>query len=123
MHQGRKQETLGERLKRLRVEKGYSQRELAKVAGTSHRMVAYYEVQGGNPPADMVVRLSKALGVSADEFLGLTRSRRAQSEAPEKARLMRKLRQIATLSPEDRRGVIRYIEMAVERNALKNAQV
>ncbi len=37
------EETAGQRLARLRIERGYSQRNLAKETGISHRMIAYYE--------------------------------------------------------------------------------
>ena len=112
-------DTLGERLRRLRIERGYSLRELGKEVGTSHRMIAYYEIQGGNPPADVVVKLAKALSVSADSLLGLKNANRAAAAHPENVRLLRKLRQVEKLPLKDRRSVLQFIEALVERQALK----
>ena len=112
-------DALGERLRRLRLEKGYSLRELAAVVGTSHRMIAYYEIQGGNPPADVVVKLARALGVSADGLLGLRKANKAADSHPENVRLLRKLRQVAKLPAKDRRSVLQMIDALVERQALK----
>lgn len=114
--------TLGERLRRLRLEKGYSLRELASVVGTSHRMIAYYEIQGGNPPADVVVKLANALNVSADGLLGLKNASRSSQAQPENVRLLRKLRQVEKLPSKDRRSVLQFIDALVERQALKETR-
>jgi DNA-binding XRE family transcriptional regulator len=50
---------------------GLTQVELAEAIGTSQRMVAYYESTGDYPLARLLRQLSRTLGVSADELLGL----------------------------------------------------
>ena len=60
------EETLRERLARLRKAAGYSLRELASEIGIRHRMVVYYEKHSEDPPAHLLPQLAKALGVSAD---------------------------------------------------------
>jgi transcriptional regulator with XRE-family HTH domain len=118
-----KDESFGGRLRRLRVARGYTESELGKTVGTSHRMIAYYEIQGGNPPADVVAKLAKALGVSADELLGLQPPRKQKdNDGAENLRLMRKLRMVKQLSPKERRRVLQFIDLVVEREALKRAQ-
>ena len=114
-------ETIGERLRRLRKAKGYTQVELGEAIGTSHRMIAYYEVQGGNPPADVVIKLAQALKVSADELLGLERTAKTKAD-PGDLRLLRKLRQVERLPAKDRRSVLRFIDALVEKETLKKAQ-
>ena len=108
-----KTDGLGERLRHLRTARGYSLRELAKAVGTSHRMIAYYEVQGGNPPADVLARLARALGVSSDELLGLKRARGRNGDVPESLRMMRRLRQVEKLPAKDRRSVLQLIDSLV----------
>ena len=62
----------GTRLAELRKAAGLTQVELAEAIGTSQRMVAYYESTEDYPLARLLRELSRALGVSADELLGLT---------------------------------------------------
>ena len=63
--------TFGERLKKLREERQVSQSELARRLDTSPRMVLRWEKDEVKPGADHLVNISKNLGVSVDEILGL----------------------------------------------------
>jgi transcriptional regulator with XRE-family HTH domain len=111
-----KDESFGHRLRRLRAAKGFTEAELGQTVGTSHRMIAYYEVQGGKPPADVVAKLARALGVSADELLGLSPAKSHKEAAgPEDLRLMRKFRQLKLLPPKDRRSVLHLIDSLAEK--------
>jgi transcriptional regulator with XRE-family HTH domain len=65
-------ETFGARLAELRKAAGLTQVELAEAIGTSQRMVAYYERTEDYPLARLLRNLSRALGATADELLGLT---------------------------------------------------
>jgi transcriptional regulator with XRE-family HTH domain len=119
----KKDESFGERLRRLRSAKGYTEAELGQAVGTSHRMIAYYEIQGGNPPADVLVKLARALDVSADVLLGLAaEKRKPAASGPEDLRLMRKLRQVKQLPARDRRSVLQLIDALVEREELRRKQ-
>jgi len=63
--------SLGARLAEVRKAAGLTQMELAEAIGTSQRMVAYYERTEDYPLARLLRHLAQALGVSADELLGL----------------------------------------------------
>ena len=115
-----RQETLGERLRKLRKAKGFTQSELAQAIGSSQRMITYYERHDGIPAAPMLLRLAEVLGTTPEEVLGLQRPRRkAELDSPENIRLWRKLRQVEKLSPAERRQVLQLIEALVERSELK----
>ena len=58
-------ETIGERLKRLRLEKGFSQRELA-APGVSYAYISRIEAGSRQPSVKALRRLAAKLGVSAD---------------------------------------------------------
>lgn len=58
-------ETIGERLKRLRLERGLSQRELA-THGVSYAYISRIEAGTRNPSVKALRRLSERLGVTAD---------------------------------------------------------
>jgi transcriptional regulator with XRE-family HTH domain len=98
----------GTRLYRLRTQRGLTQAQLAQTIGSSQRAVSHYETVAEFPPANVVVDLAKALGVSADELLGLRQPKKPH-EDEEKQRLWRKFRQILDLSEKDRRAIIRMI--------------
>lgn len=112
----------GDRLRQLRKARGFTQTELGEAVGTSHRMIVYYEIQGGNPPADVVKKLARALDVSADELLGLRKLPKKKREAPSNVRLTRKLRRVEELPAADRRSVLRFIDALLEKESLKKHQ-
>ena len=58
-------ETIGERLKRLRLERGFSQRELA-APGVSYAYISRIEAGSRQPSVKALRRLATKLGVSAD---------------------------------------------------------
>ncbi len=59
-----------ERLKELRIEKGLSQRELAKVINISTSAIQQWESKSREPSARYVVLLSRFFGVTTDYLLG-----------------------------------------------------
>lgn len=110
-------ESFGARLSRLRTVAGYTQKELGEELGISQRMVAYYEGQTEHPPTKLLPLLIKALGVTADELLGLKASRRRPAAA--EGRLGRRLRAVETLPPAEKRQVLAFIDALLERDKLR----
>ena len=66
-------ENFGSRLKQLRQERDLSQSALARRLKTSPRMLLRWEKGEGKPSAEHLINLSRTLGVSVDELLGLNR--------------------------------------------------
>src|SRR5689334_3118588 len=58
-------ETIGQRLKRLRLERGFSQRELA-APGVSYAYISRIEAGTRQPSVKALRKLASKLGVSAD---------------------------------------------------------
>ncbi len=113
-------ERFGERLRRLRKAKGFTQVELAAAIEGSQRMVSHYETHDGIPAAPVLLKMAELLGLEPDELLGLKNGRRRkQVETPENIRLWRKLRLVEQLPPSERRHLLQIIEAVVERHALK----
>ena len=116
-------ERFGERLRELRKAAGFTQSELATTVGTSQRMIAYYEAQGGNVSADVVAKLARALNVNIDDLVHGTNGKTSSSkQPPQDLRLLRKLRQVEKLPVKERKSVLQFIDVLVERDALKKAQ-
>lgn len=100
----------GKRLIALRRLRGMTQVQLAEAADTTQRAISYYETTGNYPPAPALVALARALGVTADELLGMKSVRPdARADDPETRRLWRKFQQVAALPEKDQRAVIRLI--------------
>lgn len=60
-----------ERLKELRVEKGFSQRALAKATDLSQAAIVHWENNNRIPSAMAIIVLAHFFGVSSDYLLGL----------------------------------------------------
>jgi transcriptional regulator with XRE-family HTH domain len=101
-------ETLGERLKRLRKARGYTQVALANAIGIIQELVSTYERDKLRLHADMVVRFAQALEVSADELLGMKRDGEHGDPLPPKLR--RRMQQVASLKPNDQKALLKTID-------------
>ena len=61
-----------DRLRGLREQRGWSQRELARHCGFSDALVRRYEIGASDPTGHSLKVLAEQLGVSADYLLGMT---------------------------------------------------
>lgn len=61
-------ETLGQRIKRIRLEKGFTQKSLARKSGLTGGQISYYEQDLRTPLVDNFFYLAEALGVSMDNL-------------------------------------------------------
>lgn len=109
--------SLGRRLSEMRKASGLTQTELAKKARTSQQMIAYYERGLGSPPAALLPRLAKTLGVSADKLLGLEQT--DISGWPKTARTMKQIRRFVELNRTDRQIVLNILEGCLRRQTEK----
>jgi transcriptional regulator with XRE-family HTH domain len=109
------QETIGERIARLRTECGYTQRDLAKETGITHRMIAYYEKQP-HPPTHVLPTLAKALGVTTDQLFGLEK---INVEKNKDMRLWRRFSQIEKLDTKEKRKIMQLLDTFIENEQLK----
>lgn len=62
--------SFGANLRRIRLEKGYTQEMLANKVQTSRSNIANYEVDKNKPSVEMLNKLCEALDVSSDVLLG-----------------------------------------------------
>lgn len=58
-------------IKKLRIEKGYTQSQLGKLLGCSQRMYCDYERGRSDIPTDILIKLAKLYKVSTDYILGI----------------------------------------------------
>jgi transcriptional regulator with XRE-family HTH domain len=96
-------ETIGQRLARLRKQRGYTQVELAEKMGSRQVLISAYETDRIALSAEIAVRLAMALEVSTDELLHPNVKKK--STAKPSLKVMRRLEQIEKL-PENKQSFI-----------------
>ena len=103
------QETLGQRLARIRKEQGFTQQQLAERTGLIQVLISDYEHGKLRLTAEMAVRFADVLGVSTDDLLrgkkGAATSRRQPS-----LKLLRRMEQIEKLPPYRQRALLTTID-------------
>jgi transcriptional regulator with XRE-family HTH domain len=110
--QHEKEETIGQRMARLRREHGITQVELAEILGVPQPMISAYENGGLRLHGELIVELAKVLDVSADQLLGL---KEIKNGTPKNGRLLRKLQQLESLPRRDQQALMRTIEAFLQR--------
>lgn len=105
-------ESIGERLARLRKERGYTQVELAEKIGLVQALVSDYERGKLRLSAEALARFALALEVSADEILGLT-DRPGAKSSPQSRRIKRRLEALEKLPKRDQETLLRTIDAFV----------
>jgi transcriptional regulator with XRE-family HTH domain len=103
-------ETLGLRIRRFRLAKGFTQTELGEMVGLSQRQVTYYEAAQGSPSPEMIVRLAEVLEVSTDELLGRSVSPAPVAAATKHMRLLHQFKQLEQLPAQERKAVLKMID-------------
>lgn len=106
-----------DRLKDRRQELGLSQQDLADRTYTSLRMIQRYEMGDANPSADILARIAKELGVSADWLLGLVNAPNSHNSMMELSPT--ELRLLAAYDRDDLEGMIEAVMQAHRENKAK----
>jgi transcriptional regulator with XRE-family HTH domain len=108
---------LGERIKALRKEKGWSQGELAEKVATDGRQISRYENGHITPSADVLVKLAQVFDVSVDYLLIEDAPRRPLKV--EDPGLLERLQDVQYLTDEDRASVLHILDALVAKSKIK----
>lgn len=109
--------SLGEKLKHLRREKGWSQDELAYHAQIDGRQVSRYENDRVTPSIEVVIKMAKAYNVSLD-YLLLDDAPRRPLEV-HVSRLAERVLGLGSLSEEDERALLHILDSLEAKTKLK----
>lgn len=104
----REKETVGQRLARLRHERGLTQVELAEKLGVLQPIISGYERDELRLHGQVIVGLTKIFRVSADEMLGLEKSK--SPATIRNRRLLRRLHELDRLPRRDQQALLRTID-------------
>lgn len=108
---------LGERIKLLRKERGWSQGELAERIGSDARQISRYENGRITPSAEAIVKIAQAFDVSTDYLLVEEAPRRAPKL--EDQGLLDRLEDLQNLTEEDRTSLLHILDALMAKNKVK----
>lgn len=103
-------ETLGQRLARIRKERGLTQNDMAERTGLTQVLVSDYERDRLRLSAEMAIRFVEALGISTEELL---RPRKKSAAAPAQQpslKLLRRMERIEKLPLYRQRALLTTID-------------
>ncbi len=103
-------ETLGQRLARLRKERGLTQKQVAESTGLIQELVSNYERDKLRLNADMILRFSEVLAVPLDELLRGSKKEPASARRQPSIKLIRRMEQIEELPPYQQRALLTTID-------------
>ncbi len=107
-------ETMGQRLARLRKERGFTQVELAAKIGIVQSLMTSYECDRLRMHPEMVIRFALALGVSSDELLGVPSKKSARDSTEATAlslKLVKRLQKIERLPATQQKALLHTIDV------------
>jgi transcriptional regulator with XRE-family HTH domain len=113
-------ETLGQRITRIRKERGFTQIELAQRIGTIQTLVCDHENDRLRLSGEMAFRFALALEISVDELLRGKSSKTVSRQPSRKA--LRRLEQIESLPGTQQSVVLKTIDTFLGNAALKSAR-
>ena len=99
---------IGERLARIRKERGLTQKELAERLGIAQPIVSNYERGELRLHGELLLQLTRVLAVSADELLGIEKP--ARSPTVRNRQLLRRLQEIDRLPKRDQQALLRTMD-------------
>jgi len=101
-------ETVGQRLARLRKERGFTQVELASKLGIIQSLVSDYETDRLRLPSEIAARTAEALDISTDDLL-----RPQAKKSPRKGpslKIVRRMEEIEKLPPRQQSLVLSALD-------------
>ncbi len=104
-------ESPGERLARIRRERGFTQKELAEKTGLIQTLVSDYERGKLRLNADMILRFALALEVSTDDLL---RPSSTPAKRKPSRKVLRRLELIEALPPTQQTALLRTIDAVLQ---------
>jgi transcriptional regulator with XRE-family HTH domain len=103
------EESLGQRLARLRKERGLTQKQVAETTGLIQELVSNYEKDRLRLNADMILRFAEVFSISADELLKGSKST-VQAKKQPSIKLVRRMEQIEALPLYQQRVLLSTID-------------
>lgn len=107
---------LGQRIKQLRKDKTWTQKELANQIGISHAQLNKYESGQNTPPLDKLMMLADVLTTSVDFLLG---GHHKEDLPVYNSRLIQRFQTIESFAPEEREIVITLLDAMIAKHNME----
>ncbi len=101
--------TFGQRVRRLRQERGWSQAQLGQRLGTHQKQISSYERSIHLPSAELLIRIAEMFGVSLDYLLAGSVTATQRAEIADRD-LVRQMEQIDKLPDKDKAAIKTVLE-------------
>lgn len=108
----------GKRLKELRKQKRWTQKELAAMADIGFSQFNKYECGLHIPPAEKLIELARLLDTSLDYLLS---GQTAQDCSLHSTRLIKRFQELEQFDAEDQEAVIKLIDAMIVKNKVQGA--
>jgi transcriptional regulator with XRE-family HTH domain len=102
-------ENIGAKIALFRKATGYTQKELAENIGITQALISKYETEKLKLSAEILLKLAKALNVSADDLLGLN-SKNKMNLDKLSLKVIRRLKKIEDLSVSKQKALFTTID-------------
>ena len=112
--------TLGEKIKQLRQEKGYSQTFLEKRSGVNSKLLSKYENGRIIPTADTLRKIAEGLDISADYLIfdNVPKDGRCQLNDLE---LFERFKEVERMDSENRKMIVNLIDAVIIKTKVQQA--
>jgi transcriptional regulator with XRE-family HTH domain len=101
------EKTIGSRLRELRIRRGKTQADIAKVLKIDQSLISEYERGIVRLHGSLIVGLAEALRVSTDELLGM---KKTPTNGSKDRRFLRRLEKVDRLSKRDKEALLGTID-------------
>ena len=98
---------MGERIKKIRRQKGLSQTELANSIGASQQVITNYERGLREPSIEILLKIAGALDVSLERLIG---TKPLKPHEQTSRALQKRFEQIKKLPPEKQKAFITFVD-------------
>lgn len=110
--------SLGDRIKQLRTEKRWGQKELAHKIDSDARQISRYEKGNIKPSIDAAVKIAAAFDVTTDYLLTGNGPRRIPKT--QDSELLERIQNITYLTQKDRDSLFHILDALLAKNKVKN---
>ena len=112
--------TLGEKIRQLRKEKGFSQNLLEKRSGVNAKLLSKYETGRIIPTADTLKKIAEGLAISADYLLFDNVPKNGLSPLKD-LELFDMFKEVEDMNPENKSMIKNLISAVIVKNKVQNA--
>ena len=108
-----------ERLKKIRIEKGFSKKELAEATGVHYSQIGRYENKGAQPSADVLAKIANALEISTDFLMNGSKDNLANNTLTDKE-LLNQFKFIEQLDEKEKNVVKVFLDAFITKKQIQN---